>query len=79
MQGRGFVLIRGLPRERYSNGEMWPGLLGHRRASRPALAAEAKGHLLGDVTDQGKAAATPPRAATSWAKSGWNTTATART
>jgi hypothetical protein len=54
MDGRGFVLIRGLPRERYSNDEMclayW-GLGAHLGRPWPQ---NHYGHLLGDVTDQGK-------------------------
>jgi len=55
MDGRGFVLIRGLPRERWSNDEMsmayW-GIGAHLGRPWPQ---NAKGHLLGDVTDHGKA------------------------
>jgi hypothetical protein len=54
MYGRGFVLIRGLPRERYDNDQMciayW-GIGAHLGSPWPQ---NAKGHLLGDVTDQGK-------------------------
>jgi hypothetical protein len=54
MDGRGFVLIRGLPRERWSNDEMsmayW-GIGAHLGRPWPQ---NAKGHLLGDVTDHGK-------------------------
>jgi hypothetical protein len=54
MNGRGFVLIRGLPRERYPNDDMclayW-GLGAHLGKPWPQ---NHKGHLLGDVTDQGK-------------------------
>ena len=54
MYGRGFTLIRGLPRARYSNDEMclayW-GIGAHLGAPWPQ---NAKGHVLGDVTDQGK-------------------------
>lgn len=54
MYGRGFVLIRGLPRERYDNDQMcfayW-GIGAHLGTPWPQ---NAKGHLLGDVTDQGK-------------------------
>ena len=59
MDGRGFVLIRGLPRERWSNDEMclayW-GIGAHLGRPWPQ---NAKGHLLGDVTDQGKAPGDP--------------------
>jgi hypothetical protein len=55
IDGRGFVLIRGLPRERWSNDDMclayW-GIGAHLGRPWPQ---NAKGHLLGDVTDQGKA------------------------
>ena len=54
MDGRGFALIRGLPRERYDNDEMclayW-GLGAHLGKPWPQ---NHHGHLLGDVTDQGK-------------------------
>ena len=54
MDGRGFVLIRGLPRERWSNDEMsmayW-GIGAHLGRPWPQ---NVKGHLLGDVTDHGK-------------------------
>ncbi|HEX7758339.1 MAG TPA: TauD/TfdA family dioxygenase [Caulobacteraceae bacterium] len=54
MDGRGFVLIRGLPRERYSNDDMcWAywGLGAHLGRPWPQ---NHYGHVLGDVTDQGK-------------------------
>jgi hypothetical protein len=54
IDGRGFVLIRGLPRQWWSNDEMclayW-GIGAHLGRPWPQ---NAKGHLLGDVTDQGK-------------------------
>jgi hypothetical protein len=54
MNGRGFVLLRGLPRERWSNDEMclayW-GIGAHLGRPWPQ---NHKGHVLGDVTDQGK-------------------------
>ncbi|HEX3597627.1 MAG TPA: TauD/TfdA family dioxygenase [Polyangiaceae bacterium] len=54
MEGRGFVLIRGLPRERYSNDDMclayW-GIGAHLGTPWPQ---NHHGHVLGDVTDQGK-------------------------
>jgi hypothetical protein len=54
MDGRGFALLRGLPRERWTNDDMclayW-GLGAH--LGRP-WAQNHYGHLLGDVTDQGK-------------------------
>ena len=54
MDGRGFVLLRGLPRERWSNDDMclayW-GIGAHLGRPWPQ---NHHGHLLGDVTDQGK-------------------------
>lgn len=54
MDGRGFVLIRGLPRERWTNDDMclayW-GIGAHLGRPWPQ---NHFGHLLGDVTDQGK-------------------------
>ncbi|HLK40419.1 MAG TPA: TauD/TfdA family dioxygenase [Polyangiaceae bacterium] len=54
MDGRGFVLIRGLPRDRYTNDDMclayW-GIGAHLGRPWPQ---NHHGHLLGDVTDQGK-------------------------
>jgi TfdA family taurine catabolism dioxygenase TauD len=59
MDGRGFVLIRGLPRERWSNDQMsmayW-GIGAHLGRPWPQ---NAKGHLLGDVTDHGKPVGDP--------------------
>jgi hypothetical protein len=59
IDGRGFVLIRGLPRERYSNDDMclayW-GLGAHLGKPWPQ---NHKGHVLGDVTDQGKTSEDP--------------------
>jgi hypothetical protein len=59
INGRGFVVIRGIPREKYDNDEMcllyW-GIGMH--LGRP-WAQNARGHLLGDVRDQGKAANDP--------------------
>jgi hypothetical protein len=59
MHGRGFTLIRGLPRARYSNDDMclayW-GIGAHLGSPWPQ---NAKGHVLGDVTDQGKKADDP--------------------
>lgn len=55
IDGRGFVLIRGIPRERFTNDEMcliyW-GIGTHLGRPWPQ---NKHGHLLGDVTDQGKA------------------------
>ena len=54
MEGRGFVLLRGLPRQRWSNDDMclayW-GIGAHLGRPWPQ---NHYGHLLGDVTDQGK-------------------------
>jgi hypothetical protein len=54
MDGRGFVLLRGLPRERWSNDDMclayW-GIGAHLGRPWPQ---NHYGHVLGDVTDQGK-------------------------
>lgn len=59
MNGRGFVLLRGLPRERWSNDEMclayW-GIGAHLGRPWPQ---NHKGHVLGDVTDQGKTPGDP--------------------
>ncbi len=55
IDGRGFVVIRGLPRDRYSNADLclayW-GIGAHLGRPWPQ---NHHGHLLGDVTDQGKA------------------------
>lgn len=54
IEGRGFALLRGVPRERYSQAEMetiyW-GIGMHLGRPWPQ---NKKGHLLGDVRDQGK-------------------------
>ncbi|MCH2169647.1 TauD/TfdA family dioxygenase [Myxococcota bacterium] len=59
IDGRGFVLLRGLPRERYDQREMevlyW-GIGMHLGEPWPQ---NARGHVLGDVTDQGRAADDP--------------------
>lgn len=55
MEGRGFVLIRGLPRERYSNDEMCLAYWGVGAHLGRPWPQNKHGHLLGDVTDQGKA------------------------
>jgi hypothetical protein len=55
IEGRGFALLRGLPRERYSQAQMemlyW-GIGMHLGAPWPQ---NQYGHVLGDVVDQGKA------------------------
>jgi len=59
IEGRGFVLLRGIPRERYDQLEMeilyW-GIGMHLGAPWPQ---NQYGHVLGDVTDHGKAANDP--------------------
>jgi hypothetical protein len=59
MDGRGFVRLRGIERDRYSQAEMemlyW-GIGAHLGAPWPQ---NRYGHVLGDVTDQGKAADDP--------------------
>ena len=59
IDGRGFVRIRGLPRARWTNDQMslayW-GIGAHLGKPWPQ---NAKGHVLGDVTDHGKAANDP--------------------
>lgn len=54
MYGRGFVLIRGLPRERYDNDQMCYAYWGIGAHLGKPWPQNAKGHVLGDVTDQGK-------------------------
>ena len=59
VDGRGVVLLRGLPVERYTKDRaaaMYWGIGMHVGDPWPQ---NAKGHLLGDVTDQGKAADDP--------------------
>lgn len=59
VDGRGVVLLRGLPVERYTkerSAAMYWGIGTHVGAPWPQ---NAKGHLLGDVTDQGKAVDDP--------------------
>jgi len=79
INGRGFVRLRGLDRERYSNDEMcliyW-GIGAHLGKPWPQ---NKYGHVLGDVTDQGSRWAIRRREATSWAGSSWASIATART
>ncbi len=59
MDGRGFVLLRGLPRERWSNDEMSMAYWGVGAHLGKPWPQNAKGHLLGDVTDHGKSAGDP--------------------
>jgi hypothetical protein len=54
MDGRGFVLIRGLPRERYSNDDLCLAYWGMGAHLGRPWPQNKHGHLLGDVTDQGK-------------------------
>jgi hypothetical protein len=54
IDGRGFVLLRGLPRERYSNDEMCLAYWGIGAHLGKPWPQNHYGHLLGDVTDQGK-------------------------
>ncbi|HEY2734765.1 MAG TPA: TauD/TfdA family dioxygenase, partial [Polyangiales bacterium] len=54
MDGRGFVLIRGLPRERYDNDAMCLAYWGIGAHLGHPWPQNHHGHLLGDVTDQGK-------------------------
>jgi len=59
INGRGVVLIRGVPVERYGKqraSSIYWGVGTHLGRPWPQ---NAKGHLLGDVTDQGKAASDP--------------------
>src|SRR5262249_28373677 len=59
IDGRGVVLLRGLPVDRYSKARastIYWGVGMHLGRPWPQ---NAKGHLLGDVTDQGKAATDP--------------------
>jgi Taurine catabolism dioxygenase TauD, TfdA family len=56
IEGRGFVLIRGIPRERYDKEDatlLYWGIGMHLGKPWPQ---NKKGHVLGDVTDQGKLA-----------------------
>ena len=54
INGRGFALLRGLPRERWTNDEMSMAYWGIGAHLGKPWPQNAKGHLLGDVTDQGK-------------------------
>jgi hypothetical protein len=55
MDGRGFVRIRGLPRSRWTNDDMCLAYWGVGAHLGRPWPQNAKGHLLGDVTDHGKA------------------------
>ena len=54
MNGRGFVLIRGLPRARYTNDDMCLAYWGIGAHLGQPWPQNHHGHVLGDVTDQGK-------------------------
>ena len=54
MDGRGFVLLRGLPRERWSNDDMCLAYWGIGAHLGKPWPQNHHGHVLGDVTDQGK-------------------------
>jgi len=54
MDARGFVLIRGLPRERWSNAQMVLAYWGIGLHLGRPWPQNAHGHVLGDVTDQGR-------------------------
>ncbi len=55
IDGRGFVLLRGLPRLDYSNDEMCLAYWGIGLHLGNPWPQNKHGHMLGDVTDQGKA------------------------
>jgi hypothetical protein len=55
VNGRGVVRLRGIDRGRYDNGEMCVIYWGFGAHLGSPWAQNAKGHVLGDVTDQGKA------------------------
>jgi hypothetical protein len=59
MNGRGFVLLRGLPRERYTNDDMCLAYWGIGAHLGKPWPQNHHGHLLGDVVDQGKTIADP--------------------
>jgi len=59
IHGRGFVLLRGLPRERFSNDDMCLAYWGIGAHLGQPWPQNHYGHVLGDVTDQGKTIADP--------------------
>jgi hypothetical protein len=59
VDGRGFVLLRGLPRERWSNDEMCLAYWGVGAHLGRPWPQNHHGQVLGDVTDQGKAPGDP--------------------
>lgn len=54
IEGRGFVRLRGLPRDRWTNDQMCLAYWGIGMHLGRPWPQNAKGHLLGDVTDHGK-------------------------
>ena len=54
IDGRGFVRLRGLPRDRWTNDQMCMAYWGIGAHLGRPWPQNAKGHLLGDVTDHGK-------------------------
>jgi hypothetical protein len=59
MNGRGFVLVRGLPRARYTNDDMCLAYWGIGAHLGKPWPQNHHGHVLGDVTDQGKTVEDP--------------------
>lgn len=59
LHGRGFVLLRGLPIERFSRGEAATLFIGLGAHLGRARSQNAKGHLLGHVCDLGLASSDP--------------------
>jgi alpha-ketoglutarate-dependent taurine dioxygenase len=59
LDGRGFVVLRGIPRERYDNDAMCRLYWGIGAHLGKPWAQNHHGHVLGDVTDQGKRASDP--------------------
>lgn len=59
MNGKGFTLIRGLPREQYSNDELCLIYWGMGMYLGKPWPQNKHGHLLGDVTDQGRSPTDP--------------------
>lgn len=53
LRGRGFALLRGIPRERYSNSDMAAIFWGIGAHLGKAVSQNAKGHVLGHVRDLG--------------------------
>jgi hypothetical protein len=78
IDGRGFVLLRGLPRERWSNDEMSMAYWGIGMHLGKPWPQNAKGHLLATSPTTARRRATPPRAATRSASWAWTSTATGR-